>query len=387
LSQSLEGGPPVTLFRDPELSKMNDFVWLHDGRFVFDLPEQGHNSVCNYWTTRLDLATGRRVEESKRLTNWPNFCVFSGSVTNNDKRLAFVASSGFYTSYVADLGDGGRRLSNTRRFALEENDGVLGWSADGKVLVGRNRAGWSLYKRSFNSDTAEPIVSSVAGGAILLGATTPDGKWYIGRIWPEGESLDHPTIPFPVVRIPLAGGRPETILQLSRQGNVSCARPPSGPCVLAEQSEDGRQLIVSILDPIEGRGSELTRFDFDREFDALDGPLCAISPDGTRLAIARNLEKPIEIRSLRGQLIRTLPPRSFGVLTWLAWSSDQKGFFVTRKGQNGDELLYLDFQGSATSLRKCVWSDTCYGLPSPDGRHLAIGDKDQNNNMWMLENF
>jgi len=157
--------------------------------------------------------------------------------------------------------------------------------------------------------------------------------------------------------------------------------------VLAEQSEDGRQLIVSILDPIKGRGSELTRFGFEREFDALDGPLCVISPDGTRLAIARNLENPIEIRSLHGQLIRTIPSQSFGVLSWLAWSADQKGFFVTRKGQNGDELLYLDFQGNAASLRNCVGGDTCDGLPSPDGRHIAIGDKDQSNNMWMLENF
>jgi serine/threonine protein kinase len=386
LSRDTKGGPTVTLLENAELKKMDDIVGLRDGRVIYSLHEPTNGNVCNYWTMRLDLATGRHLEEPKRLTNWPNFCVFSGSVTNNDKRLAFKASSGFYTSYVADLEAGGKRLRNLRRFTLEEDDNVRGWTADGKALVGQNRDTWSLYKQSLDSDTPEPIVSSVPGGALLLGATTPDGKWYIGRIWPKGESIEHPTIPFPIVRIPLAGGTPETILQLSHNGNVSCARPPN-ICVIAEQSEDRKQMIVSILDPIKGLGPELAHFDSGRELAVLDPPPCVISPDGTRLAMARNPESPIEIRSLHGQLIYKIPSQSVGVLTWLSWSADQKGLFVSRKGQRGDELLYLDFQGNATSLRKCVGTDTCQGLPSPDGRHLAILDKDQSNNMWMMENF
>jgi eukaryotic-like serine/threonine-protein kinase len=387
LSQPVEGGPRVTLFRNAELQKMDDNNWLHDGRLVYSLHETQNANVCNYWTMRLDLATGRRLEEPRRLTNWPNFCVFGGSVTSDDKRLAFMASSGFYAAYVADLEAGGKRLRNVRRFTLEEGDTVGGWTADGKVLIGQNRDNhWSLYKQPVDSDTKEPIVASGAGGALLLGATTPDGKWYLGRFWPEGQSIDHPTIPFPILRIPLAGGRPETIFQLSRLGNVSCARPPSSTCVLA-QSEDGKQMIVSILDPFKGRGSDLARFDFDRELAAVDVPLGVIAPDGTRLAISRNPEGPIEIRSLQGQLIRKIPSQSFGVLTWLTWSADQKGFFASRKGQKGDELLYLDFQGNAKSLRKCVGGDTCQGFPSPDGRHLAVSDRAQSNNMWMMENF
>ena len=390
LSRNVKGGPSVTLLQPSELAKMRDLVWLHDGRLDYSLAEPLNtvSDVCNYWTMRIDPATGRRLEEPRRLTNWPNFCVFSGSVTNDDKRLAFVATSGVYTSYVADLEAGGKRLRNIRRFTLEEDDGVRGWTADGKVIVAQNRDTWSLYKRSLDSDTPEPIVSSVAGGALLLGATTPDGKWYIGPIWPDGESIQHPTIPFPILRIPLAGGTPETILQLSRDhGHVSCARPPSNTCVLAEESEDHKQVIVSVLDPIKGRGPELARFNFDLELGTLE--TCVISPDGTRLAMARSSESPIEIRSLHGQLIRKIP--SVGRLTWLSWSADQKGFFATTKGQSGHELLYLDIQGKATSLRKCGGTSEpgggCQGLPSPDGRHLAIIDRDQSNNVWMMENF
>jgi serine/threonine protein kinase len=386
-SQSVEGGPPITLFGDAELQKMDDNNWLHGGRLVYSLHETQNANVCNYWTMRLDLATGKRLEEPRRLTNWPNFCVFGGSVTNDDKRLAFMVSSGFYAAYVADLEAGGRQFRDIRRFTSEDGDSVSGWTADGKVLISQNRDNhWIQYKQSVDSETKESIVASGAGGSLLLGATTPDGKWYLGRFWPAGQSIDPPTIPFPILRIPLAGGRPETIFQLSRQGNVSCARPPSTTCVLA-QSEDGKQMIVSILDPVKGLGSELARFDFDRELAAVDVPLGVISPDGTRLAIARNPEGPIEIRSLHGQLIRTIPSQSFGVLTWLTWSTDEKGLFVSRKGQKGDELLYLDFEGHLTSLRKCGGSDSCQGFPSPDGRHLAVSDRPQSNNMWMMETF
>lgn len=337
-----------------------------------------------------DLSNGKRLEEPRRLTNWPNFCVSGGSVTSDDKRLVYsLSSSGFYTTYVADLEAGGKRLRNTRHFTFEDSDdAVHDWTADGRLLVAQHRKdGWGLYRQSLESETPEPIVSSVAGGWLLTGAPSPDGKWYIGSIWPDAENVQRPTIPLPIVRIPLAGGTPETILQLSRHANVSCARPPSNTCVIAEQSEDRKQIIVSMFDPLKGRGPELARFDFDRELAVIEVPTCVISPDGTRLAIARGPESPIEIRSLHGQLTHKIPSHSAGSWIWLAWSANQKGLFVTRKAQNGNELLYLDLQGNETSLRECNGGETCFGLPSPDGQHLAIIDRNQSSNMWMMENF
>jgi serine/threonine protein kinase len=390
LSRNVKGGPPVTLFQPSELAKIHDLVWLHDGRLVYSLAEPWNtvSDVCNYWTMRLDLATGRHLEEPRRLTNWPNFCVSSGSVTNNDKRLAFVAWSGFYTTYVADLESGGKGLRNIRHFTLEDSDDqALGWTPDGKLIVAQNRgSSWRVYKQSLDSDTQEPIAESANGDWLGQGATSSDGKWYIANVWPAGESVEHPSVPFPILRIPLAGGAPETILQLSRQANVSCARPPSNVCVIAQQSEDRKQMIVALFDPMKGSGPELTRFDFDRELDAIGSPTCAVSPDGTRLAIRRGPDSPIEIHSLHGQLIRKIPLQSVGELTWLTWTADEKGFFL-RKGQGRNELLYLDLQGNVTSLRKCVDALACSGYPSPDGRHLAIIDRNQSNNMWMMENF
>jgi serine/threonine protein kinase len=393
LTRDVTGGPPVTLFQSSELRNTNDIVWLHDGRLVYDMSESGsQGTVCNYWITRLDLSSGKRLEEPRRLTNWPSFCVSSGSVTSDDKRLVYsLSSSAFYTSYVADLESGGTRLRNTRHFTLEDSDdGAHGWTVDGKVIVAQIRGnGWGLYKQPLDSDTPEPIASSVDGGALVLGATSPDGKWYISRVWPTGEkpSSDHLTVPLSILRIPLAGGAPETILHLSRHANVSCARPPANMCIIAEVTDDQKQMIVSILDPIKGRGPELARLDLDGELDVLGVPMCTVSPDGTRLAIARGQESPIEIHSLHGQLIHRIPYQSAGTWIWLAWAANQKGLFVTRKAQNGNELLHLDLQGNALSLRKCIGDETCFGLPSPDGRHLAIIDRNQSANIWMMENF
>jgi Tol biopolymer transport system component len=238
LSRNVKGGPPVTLFQPSEMARIHDLVWLHDGRVVHSLPEPVNtvSDVCNYWTMRLDLATGRHLEEPRRLTNWPNFCVSSGSVTNNDKRLAFVAWSGFYTTYVADLDAGGKRLRNIRHFTLEDSDDqALGWTPDSSLIVAQNRgSSWRAYKQSLDSDKQQPIAESANGDWLGQGATSPDGKWYIANVWPAGESVEHPSVPFPILRIPLAGGASETILQVPRRANVSCARPHSNTCVIAE---------------------------------------------------------------------------------------------------------------------------------------------------------
>ena len=390
LSRDTGGGPPVVLFQD-ELKRMNDIVWLHDGRLVYSLPESENNSVCNYWTMRLDLATGKRLEEPRRLTNWPTFCVSSGSATNDDKHLAFAAWSSFFTSYIADLEAGGTRIRNPRHFTLEDSDDIVAdWTADSKTVIVVQHRGdsWGLYKQSLDSETPEPIVPLVPAGWPSYAAMSPDGKWAIALIWPVvgGVTPERPST-LPIVRIPIAGGAPETILQVSRPALVSCSRPPSKVCVIEESSDDHKTMIVSVIDPIRGRGPELARFDLDREIDVFkENLVCALSPDGTRLAITRSPESRIEIHSLRGQLMHIIPSQPLGRLTSIKWSANGNGFFATRRAPGGTELLHIDLKGTTQSLYKCTgWG--CFASPSPDGRHLAILDNRHSMNMWMMENF
>jgi len=391
LSHDVSGGSLVTIIPPSESKNINDMVWLHEGRVVYSLPEPKNRDVCNYWTMRIDLRTGRRIEEPRRLTNWPGFCVSSGTATSDDKKLVFAAWSSFYTAYVAELS--GSQVGSLRHFTLEDSDDYIAdWIPDSKaVVVVQNRKDhYSLYKQALDSDAQEPITSSVRGGIANYAVVTSDGKWIVAYIWPAFDGIgapEHPTRQMSIVRIPVAGGPPETILEVSRPSLVSCARRSPGFCVIAEQTDDRKQMIVSILDPLKGRGEELAKFNLTREMDLLvENLICSLSPDGTRLALARSPEGQIEIHSLRGQHIYTVPAPSLGKVISVVWAADGKGFFVTRKAQAGTELLRVNLQGSLHPIRKCIgWA--CFAAPSPDGHHLAILDNQKSTNMWMMENF
>jgi eukaryotic-like serine/threonine-protein kinase len=391
-SRDVKGGLPVAVLGSSELRRSDDIVFLHDGRVFYSLKESANGDVCNYWETRFDLVTGKRTEHPKRLTNWPSFCVFGGSVTHDDRHLVFVSSSSFYTSYVADLEGGGTRIRDLKHFTLEDSyDLARAWSSDSRaVIVAQGRADrYGLFIQYLDSDTTEQIVPLTPGGSLGSGTMSPDGKWYIGQIWPDVDNPHHNAVPLPIVRFPISGGPSTTLLTTSRPAVVSCGRLPSKTCVIAEKSDDERQNVVSSFDPINGRGSELARFYLGQDLDLFpDLMVCVVSPDGDRLAILRSPTSPVEIYTLRGHFLNRIPSHSLAKLISLAWSADQRGLFLTRKAEGGGtELLYTDLKGNTKSLRRCISDNSCFGLPSPDGRHLAIVDRSRSTNMWMMENF
>ena len=393
LSRDRKGGPPAILFSPSETKKINDFLWLRGGQLVYSLPEsEAQNNACNYWTVRIDLRTGQRLDKPRRLTNSATFCMGSGSVTSDGKRLAFLGwSPGFGTAYVADLEAGGRRISNSRRFTLQEDDEFIGdWTPDGRtVIVGANRGDhYALYRQSLNSDSPEPIAPSVTGGLLTGAIVSPDGKWIIALIWPVSPGQAGATNqPLPLVRVPVAGGAPELIFNMATPGPASCAKAPSHLCVVAEQTADHKQMVVTSFDPLKGRGLELARIDLDRDIDLMvDNLLCVVSPDGTRLALTHSPDGPIEIHSLRGQPTQIIRVKALDKLFDVTWAADGKGLFVARHVLDGTELLHVDERGNTARLWKSL-GPKCIGIPSPDGRHLAIYDWKRSANMWMMENF
>ena len=75
-------------------------------------------------------------------------------------------------------------------------------------------------------------------------------------------------------------------------------------------------------------------------------------------------------------------------MTSLDWAIDGKGFFVGGTTPGG-VLLFVDMNGQADVLwkRETLWDNGLRGLPSPDGRHVAMLGWTMNSNVWMLENF
>jgi hypothetical protein len=71
------------------------------------------------------------------------------------------------------------------------------------------------------------------------------------------------------------------------------------------------------------------------------------------------------------------------------WAPDQNGLFITSRTQQGGEvLLHVDIQGNTHKLwEEPRASGFLWGIPSPDGRHLAFPNNILNSNIWMVENF
>ena len=390
LSRDLRGGPPITLLTPSEMRQTDgDISWLPDGRLIYAVKEpQAFGANCNYWATRVDRHTGKPIEKPKQITNFAGFCLGSVSVTADGKRLAFQEKYGHGTAYVADLQADGTRIRNPIHFTLDEGDDYIdGWTADSKtvILIFNRGDHYQLYKQSLNSDTSEPVVSAGAGGVLESAVESPDGKWVIIQLYPN-PGPEGPSVLAQLMRVPITGGSPELIFTMRDWSSSFCARPPSNLCAVAEPTKDWKQIVVTTLDPLKGRGVELARFDVDPS-QQNQYCICDLSPDGTRLVAARGSKGPIQILSLRGQPAQLVPAKGLEDLVFLHWTGDGKGFLATRKTNRGGEFLHMDLQGNAKVLWNCSEVQKCFGWSSPDGQHLAMDDGRLSANMWMMENF
>jgi hypothetical protein len=79
--------------------------------------------------------------------------------------------------------------------------------------------------------------------------------------------------------------------------------------------------------------------------------------------------------------------RGWKSLDSLAWTADGKALFVSNHTQDGSVLLHVSLQGNSQVLWKQEGGVGTFGIPSPDGRHLAIMGWTLNSNIWMMENF
>jgi DNA-binding winged helix-turn-helix (wHTH) protein/WD40 repeat protein len=389
VSRDLNGGSPTILLSTSELKNVNDASWLPDGRLIYSVREpQGIGETCNYWTTRLDAHTGQTIEKPRQLTNWVRFCMEYTGATADGKRLAFRKSSVRSAAYVADLEAGGTRIRNPRHFTPDDGDDVVAdWTADSsRVILVLNRSdSYGLYKQLLNKDAPEPIVTPVSGAWIESAQVSPDDKWAILQVFPISGG---PSAPTPLLRVPLTGGSPELIFAVPPGSGFSCGRAPSNLCALAEPSLGRKQVIVTTFDPVQGRrGPELARYDLDPNLRKNAWPLFGISPDGTRLAASPGPEGPIRVLSLRGLPKQVISAESLNRIRLFSWAADGNGLFVINGTKDGTVLMHVDLKGHTQVLWKCGGGQQCDMTPSPDGRHLAILDRQLSANMWMMENF
>jgi serine/threonine protein kinase len=378
--RDLKGGAAVTVVSS---TRLRDHLWLPDGRLIYALAEEGDEGSCNYWTMRIDSRTGKPVEKPRRLTNWAGFCLGGGktSVTADGKRLAFQELIGKSNVYVADLQANNTHISNPSLLTLSEGENMpLAWTTDSKaVIFESNRTGHAgIFRQSLNSDTAEAIVTGSEDAENPR--VTPDGRWilyFTVRKDPERATATQ------LMRVPITGGPPQSVLSLVRYMGHRCAASPATLCAFSQQSPDGKQLTFTELDPLKGRGRELARFDTDptAEYD------WSLSPDGDRIAIRKNMEPRLHMLSLGAQSAQEITIKGWSSLLGLDWAPDGKGLFTSARLQGSSVLLYTDLKGNARTLWEQRGSLGTWGVSSSDGRHLALSGWTVNANLWTMENF
>ena len=214
---------------------------------------------------------------------------------------------------------------------------------------------------------------------------SPESAWilYLERLITQA----NPATPDRLMRVHASGGVPQFLLETRNLLNFACARAPASLCVIAERSPEQKQLVITAFDPLKGRGKVLRTIEEDPSHTYSEAEL---SPDGTTVSISRFGEPEIHIRllSLSGVSDREITVKGWPNITAHDWSPDGKGLYCGSVSPQGSTLLYVDLKGNA----RVLWQHKggggqISGIPSPDGRYLAIGGDVINSNVWMLEGF
>ncbi|HEU5403366.1 MAG TPA: protein kinase [Terriglobales bacterium] len=381
ISRDIETGIVNTVLTRSQTQGVNQHWWLADGRLIYAKnEEQAIGNISNLWTMRLDERTGEPLQKPRQLTNWTGFETASITGTKDGKRLAFLQSAFHASVYVADLEADGERIRNPTHFTLTESVDLLAdWTQDSKAIIFfSNRTGRvGIYKQSLEDDTPELLVTERSG--IMHPCSTPDGKWVLYLLNTNPRKARQPQL----ARVPTTGGSSEQMFPVRPGSWPLCARPPANVCAIAEPSGDLKEVIVTALDPLRGRGPELMRFKVEPSVNwAVD-----LTPDGNRIAVLTNPAGPIQIVSLRGQPVRIIHPKGLTNIQFLHWAENGHGVYVSTGARSGRALWHVDLQGNVDLLWETRGGDWAAGLPSPDGRHMAIQSSDDSSNVWMMENF
>ena len=391
-TSDLKGASRTEVVSEPELG-LADSCWLADGRIVYSRQESSGSSDDNLWEIGIDSHTGAPTGKPKRITEWAGSYLRGLRASADGKHLLFLRQEDLGQTDLGQLAAGGTRMGPPLRLTNDEAFGYPSeWTPDSKaVLISSHRNGtMSIFRQAIGRDTAELLVSGPQGA--FLPRLSPDGAWMLYVEVPKTgvvgvpKTTVGPSPPLRLMRIPVAGGVPQFVLEMGDWRGYWCARAPASLCEITESSPDQKQLMITAFDPLKGKGKVLRTIDTDPAASYSD----ALSPDGATLAISKGGETEIHIQllSLSGGSDREITVKGWPNATGLYWSPDEKGIYCGSASPQGRTLLYIDLKGNVRVLWQYRGTgDRIWGIPSPDGRYMAIRGGAFSSNVWMVEGF
>jgi eukaryotic-like serine/threonine-protein kinase len=367
-----------------------EFGLLPDGHLIYA-------TDSFLWKVPIDAQTAQPTGQPRQVAgaqagNHP-------TVSADGKRLVILKGNNDPASglgavvFVADLEDKGRRLNNARRLTLGSTDYAHAWTPDSQAVVfeSQRNGRFNIFKQGLDQSLVEPLVAG--SESTSRGRFSPGGAWFF---YIAGNTTNS----WRFMRKAASGGPSELVIEGQDLENYYCTTTAVNLCVVAEREQN--QLVFYAFDPAQKLPPEgILRRDM-RELARTDyiPSDWGLSPDGASIAMVRpsNREGRIHIISLgesgrTGRSVGTAPAHDVFVEGWtnlfnLNWAADGTGWYIcNHSGPGGSTFLYVDLNGHATVLLSQQGVEPFWGVPSPDGRHLAFSKTTFTENAWLLENF
>jgi hypothetical protein len=187
----------------------------------------------------------------------------------------------------------------------------------------------------------------------------------------------------------LSGGTPQRLFDTEGFVLFWCTNKAGNFCVFGQPSTGKNELVVVAFDPLEGPGKELVRVPLEVGTSADIGfdYWWQLSPDGSQIAIVKRHGNQIRLVPLGGGLTRTITVKDYPDLLDLNWATDSQSMFVSTVQPGRATLLRVALNGEAQPVWQQHQSKLTWGIPSPDGRHLAIMGANSEANVWIIGNF
>ncbi|PYT75435.1 MAG: hypothetical protein DMG42_08495 [Acidobacteria bacterium] len=380
----LQGANRTVIVARTDLA-LQDYSWLRDGRIVYARQDSSASNDFNLWQVGIDTAKGTPTGRPRRITQWAGSFIPNLSASADGKRLTLQKATYRQQVYLGELAAAGTRTSPLRRLTNDEaSDQPTAWTPDSKaVLFSSDRNGTDgIFKQAISQDAAQPVVTGPQRA--ILARLSADGAWIL---YVEVPKTEGPSTPYRLMRIRVSGGVPQFVMEIQGFVGFNCARAPASLCLLPEMSQDNKQLTLTAFDPLKGRGKVLRTLQKEASRDDF-GPL--LSPDGSSVAISTSGQAEIHIRllSLSGGSDREITVKGWPSISGLDWSPDGKRLYVGSVSPQSKTLLSVDLKGNARVLWQIKGPGAyMWGVPSPDGRYLAIAGDVYNSNVWMIEGF
>jgi eukaryotic-like serine/threonine-protein kinase len=379
----LAGGARTVVLSDPELFGPNGetgMFWLPDGRIIYSVYAKAGSQLR---AITADASTGKQSGGATQVADWTGFLATVSQASADGKRLVVEKTHSEMGIYIASLASEYKTFTPYRLTLDSWPNRVWSWTKDSKaVLFESKRNGkWSIFKQDVDAKTAETVITGSdntfypvlsAQGTLLYSATA-------------SPALEPSDTTMRLMSTPVEGGARSTLMMGSYY--YACGSSPSSSCVLSALKD--KHLTFFHLDPVKGKGEEISRLDGyqgqEAEWD--------LSPDGSRIATVDRSEGKHEIRilNLADGKITVLPVRDWKwlFLDGIRWAADGKNFFALTTSTSSFALLSIDATGNPRVLYE-VPAGTGWMIsmvPSPDGRFLALTKRTFVNDMMLLENF